>query len=319
MAKNNVTIQSDAFDVSTDEVMSWIHYLAPNTVTNKLFDTTNVEDIEIRLGNNFSEIKINEKEVISREQSFWYRRGQFNFLIPKNKILENRIANEYIIPIKNYIENIDCKQTINKYSDNNIEKLNILNDCVKLGITIPETLITSSIESVKNFLNKHKKIICKPAKNPFTKINIHDQELMFSSPTVLISLENIDSFPTKFLLSLFQNYVEKQLEIRCFYLREQFYSMAIFSQNNPKTRVDFRNYDHENPNRVVPYQIPSELEIKLVELMKLNRLSCGSFDIILTPKDEYVFLEVNPIGQFQWLSRNCNYYLEKLIAKYLTD
>ncbi len=96
MAKNNVTIQSDAFDVSTDDVISWIYYLAPNTVINKLFDTTNVEDIEISLGNDFSEIKINEKEVIFREQSFWYRRGQFNVPIPKNKILENRIAITYI-------------------------------------------------------------------------------------------------------------------------------------------------------------------------------------------------------------------------------
>ena len=29
---------------------------------------------------------------------------------------------------------------------------------------------------------------------------------------------------------------------------------------------------------------------------------------------EFVFLEVNPVGQFGWVSKNCNYYLEKKIA-----
>mgnify|MGYP003653909829 CR=1 FL=1 len=48
-------------------------------------------------------------------------------------------------------------------------------------------------------------------------------------------------------------------------------------------------------------------------------LNCGSFDIIYTPSGEYYFLEVNPVGQFQWLSYNCNYFIEKLIAEGLIN
>ena len=32
-----------------------------------------------------------------------------------------------------------------------------------------------------------------------------------------------------------------------------FYSSAIFSQNDPKTSVDFRNYNKDKPNRTPPY------------------------------------------------------------------
>jgi hypothetical protein len=39
--------------------------------------------------------------------------------------------------------------------------------------------------------------------------------------------------------------------------------------------------------------------------------------MIVTPEGEYVFLEVNPTGQFGWVSDNCNYYLEEKIANHL--
>jgi hypothetical protein len=42
-------------------------------------------------------------------------------------------------------------------------------------------------------------------------------------------------------------------------------------------------------------------------------------DLIYTPDGEYVFLEVNPMGQFHWLSENCNYYLEEFIANQLAQ
>jgi len=43
----------------------------------------------------------------------------------------------------------------------------------------------------------------------------------------------------------------------------------------------------------------------------------GSIDMILTPEDEYVFLEVNPVGQFQWVAEHCNYPINQKIAEYL--
>jgi hypothetical protein len=39
--------------------------------------------------------------------------------------------------------------------------------------------------------------------------------------------------------------------------------------------------------------------------------------MIVTPEKKYVFLEVNPIGQFNQVSIPCNYFLEKKIADYL--
>lgn len=36
--------------------------------------------------------------------------------------------------------------------------------------------------------------------------------------------------------------------------------------------------------------------------------------MIVTPDDEYVFLEVNPVGQYDYVGKRCNYQLDKEIA-----
>ena len=56
-----------------------------------------------------------------------------------------------------------------------------------------------------------------------------------------------------FAPSLFQSKIEKKYEIRSFYLKGKFYSMAIFSQNDTQTEIDFRRYNDFVPNRTIPY------------------------------------------------------------------
>lgn len=100
-------------------------------------------------------------------------------------------------------------------------------------------------------------------------------------------------------------------------MKGKFYSMAIFSQNDNQTSVDFRNYNYNKPNRKVPFQLPMEIEKKLDILMKKLDFNSGSIDMIVTVENEYVFLEVNPLGQFSMTSFPCNYNVEKIIAEYL--
>jgi glutathione synthase/RimK-type ligase-like ATP-grasp enzyme len=122
-----------------------------------------------------------------------------------------------------------------------------------------------------------------------------------------------------FFPSLLQHSIPKLYELRIFYLGGDFYSMAIFSQEDEQTKTDFRNYNYQKPNRTVPYKLPQEIEDKLDKFMKEMDLDTGSIDMIVTPRYEYVFLEVNPVGQYEMTSIPCNYYLNEKIAKYLTD
>jgi len=112
-------------------------------------------------------------------------------------------------------------------------------------------------------------------------------------------------------------YIEKRIEIRVFYLDGKCFSMAILSQCDETTSVDYRNYNVLNPNRNVPIILPKHIEISIDKLMRNLNLQTGSIDFILSSNEEFVFLEVNPIGQFLNVSHICNYCIEKEIAKYL--
>lgn len=59
------------------------------------------------------------------------------------------------------------------------------------------------------------------------------------------------------------------------------------------------------------------MEIKVRAFMKEAKLNIGCLDIIRDETGRYVFLEVNPLGQYLSESAKCNYYLEKNIAEWL--
>jgi glutathione synthase/RimK-type ligase-like ATP-grasp enzyme len=47
------------------------------------------------------------------------------------------------------------------------------------------------------------------------------------------------------------------------------------------------------------------------------RLNFGAFDFILTPSGEYVFLEVNPVGEWGMLERDLDLPISTAIADFL--
>lgn len=197
-----------------------------------------------------------------------------------------------------------------------VNKLEVMKSTAKVGLKIPDTLITNNKSDLVNFKLKNGRIITKSI-GEITQFDFHGETLHLYTSEV--QQEDIVKLPERFFPSLFQKLLLKEYELRIFYLNKSCYSMAMFSQANPKTQIDFRLYDNEKPNRWVPYQLPQEIEEKLRKLMELLDLTTGSIDMIKTTSKEYVFLEINPIGQFGMVSYPCNYFLEKKIAQYLID
>jgi glutathione synthase/RimK-type ligase-like ATP-grasp enzyme len=63
---------------------------------------------------------------------------------------------------------------------------------------------------------------------------------------------------------------------------------------------DFRHYDIDNTPYLV-HQLPDEIQQKCFTMLSALNLSYGAFDLILTPDDKYIFLEINPSGQYGWI------------------
>src|SRR5690606_35383893 len=108
-------------------------------------------------------------------------------------------------------------------------------------------------------------------------------------------------------------------EVRSYFLNNKFYSMAIFSQLDSLSELDFKRFSDFNPPRTVPYKLPFYVEEKLNLLMNFLQLDNGSIDLIMSSKGDFVFLEINPLGQFGMVSVPCNYNIEHDLAKYLIE
>ncbi|MFI5150826.1 MAG: grasp-with-spasm system ATP-grasp peptide maturase, partial [Bacteroidia bacterium] len=191
----------------------------------------------------------------------------------------------------------------------------VLKNACGVGLLIPDTLITSRRNALLKFSQKHSHcIVTKGIRNGYY---LEANDTRYYTHTIKLELEIIRSYPESFVPALFQELLDKKYELRIFYLDEKCYSSVIFSQNDPKTRIDFRNYNREKPNRVCPFELPEEIVLKIINLMNELGFRTGSIDMVVTKKQEYYFLEINPVGQFKQVSIPCNYKLEKVIANKL--
>jgi len=190
----------------------------------------------------------------------------------------------------------------------------VLDKARQLGLLTPERLTTNFLQELIDFKSKVGKVITKTYWAP---LQYDEGDYWIPMYTEEITDSIIEKLPPKFGISYFQEKIDKKYELRVFYLKGEFYTMAIFSQQDEQTQVDFRKYNHKKPNRTVPFKLHKEIDNKLDKLMDSLDLDCGSIDIVVDKNNNYYFLEVNPVGQFGMTSYPCNYYLEKRIAKYL--
>ncbi|ETN96131.1 grasp-with-spasm system ATP-grasp peptide maturase [Zhouia amylolytica] len=330
MDKINVLVVSEEGDNTTDTVLKWIKYYGGNFL--RLNNTSKLYLDHVHLGNEGEDVTFYYEEKAYRLSDFtayWYRRGRLNFTYPKtpefqNQKLQKEVSNsldrEYTY-INNYIYNYFEKKkdipTIGSIYDNQTNKVTNLLKARNVGLKIPETIITSSKEHLLEFKNKTQKVLIKPIYQ--AGFLYEDENTKTSGLSVLLGENEINGLPDKFMPTLVQGYVEKLYELRIFYLNGQCFSSVIFSQWDEQTKVDFRNYNWEKPNRTPPYLLPKNISAKIKTLMDELDMNSGSIDIIVTPDNEYVFLEVNPVGLFWQVSYPCNYYLEKRIAEYLCN
>lgn len=253
-------------------------------------------------------------------KSYWYRRGSLsiNFLKYSHypEAVFEHLEREWKSLDEFFHYVIEQNKHIGSISKIDINKLESIDEASRVGLLVPATYIHSTVDKLGELIGRPKEYITKGINNIVDYVD-DANGVRYKSLTEKIEKNCINAVSKIFFPSLLQEKIEKQFEVRVFYLHGKCWSMAIFSQVNEKTAIDFRNYDMHNPNRYVPFILPEEIEGKTIKFMHSVNLNTGSLDFIVTKENTFVFLEVNPDGQFDFLSQSCNYHLELEIANYL--
>jgi hypothetical protein len=99
---------------------------------------------------------------------------------------------------------------------------------------------------------------------------------------------------------IFQAYVPKRIELRITVVGEAVFAAEIHSQRSNHTRHDYRRYD-ENETLYLPHELPRDIEQRCRHLVGQLGLCYGAIDMVVTPDERYVFLEINSNGQYLWI------------------
>lgn len=267
-------------------------------------------------------IKKDNNQIVNFDRAWFRRDTKINI----DKYLEvenisdstkNRLNKHFSYELesvkKAILKNATNLNWLTEYNSKSIDKYEVLQRALACGLLIPDTLITNSKELLKNFIYKNQSVICKSLHEENLSFNFGDKFII--QYVKEITIDDLDQIPQEFLPSFFQEKINKEFEIRTFYLNKKCYSMAIFDDS---AGVDMKmNY---SSHRNIPFKLPIDIEEKVCELMGYFNLETGSLDFLKKRgSNDIYFLEINPIGHFGNVSISCNYYLEKEVAKFLCN
>ncbi len=306
--KNSVVIFSHPNDIDTKNVIQWLNYF-----DQKYLLISSITDI---IENNYI---LNADWIHRNVKSVWFRKLNFTIEMhdSKNRYLINSLKKFLISEVKAIYDLIDFlykeKKTLGKVDKMDVEKISTLLIAQKIGLKIPDFLITTKKSELIDFLKSNKKIITKPIFNT-SQIYFSSTKHFYMYSSLVDELKDLEDY---FFPSLLQKYINKVFEVRTFYLDGKLFS-AGFINSKDNELIDCRNLI--NTELIYfPIDLPKAISNKIIKLMKQLNLKTGSLDILYSTDKEYYFIEVNPCGQFEVLSNACSYKLEKEVALWLIN
>jgi hypothetical protein len=188
----------------------------------------------------------------------------------------------------------------------------------RLGFELPPTLVTNAPEAVLDFHQEHGGAIITKRAAPSQRLAAADGETIVRytepvRPRDLVHVEDLRLCPL-----ILQQYVPKRVELRVTVVGSEVFAAAIHSQASNHTRLDWRRYDDAR-TPITPFPLPDDMAERCRALVRQLGLRYGAIDLVLTPDDRFVFLEINPNGQYLWIELATGLPISAAVADLLLE
>lgn len=183
----------------------------------------------------------------------------------------------------------------------------------KFGFLTPKSIITTKIDDAAEFLKSNRECVVKPIRTGFVSDLVNPQ-VIFTSPITIddvATLGRINECPT-----YIQENISKSADIRVTVVGSTVYSAKIHSQEYAETITDWRKGENIHLKHEA-IDLGAEMNESCVKMTQYLGLQFGAFDFILDEKGRYIFLEINPNGQWGWIQHRLNYNISGSIAELL--
>ncbi len=273
---------------------------------------------EIRDGCPYYYVLIDGKQYAIEEFScIWYLHPQLPRQLLKYEPVEYRqfiqrqfyAMREALWSLFRHKKWLDNPWTV-QMAENKIYQMQVAARC---GFVLPDTVVTSDPERVREFYRRHDG-------NVITKLLATSPILDKVIYTNLVTPAHIKQIDTvRMSPSIFQTLIPKAYELRITVVGDKLFPVKIFSQEDDETALDWRKKPKLNDFKVRMEEtvLPQEIVHRIYTFMKMIGLRFGCIDMIVTPSGEYVFLEINPNGQWYFVQLKTGNKIAEAIADLL--
>lgn len=256
--------------------------------------------------------------------SVWYRKPDFpkHFLYSINEEVDrhNELeCKQFFIYLMHYLVDHYCmgNHFFDKRANSKMVQSKI---AVELGMKIAPTCFSNVKKYIVKFSEPFKDISMKCLRDHWIKTedgrvyNLCTQKI--DSKTLAEQPE--ESFTQTVVFA--QQYIEKKHELRVTVMGPHVFTCKLDSQaQTPSTgSIDWRQgYDNGLKHEMI--ETPIEIDIFCKQYLRKLNLNFGCFDFIVTPQDDYVFLECNPNGQWGWIEDECHVPMSEAMVDCLVN
>lgn len=194
---------------------------------------------------------------------------------------------------------------VNTYCAEN--KLFQLQCAQNVGLLTPKTYVGNVLP--QNIIPTKKYVI----KSLDTALFYDDSQEYFTYTSVVSGKELIDS-NIKIAPVILQDFLEDKQDIRVTVIGNMLFPVSI-TKNGENLYGDWRK-NSKDTLKYKPEILPSDISNRIIELMDKLGLFFGGIDLAFS-NGKYYFIEVNPTGEWGWLSPYSTIPLEKAIVNEL--
>ena len=198
-----------------------------------------------------------------------------------------------------------------KTTDSKLEQLAIAQS---LGFKIPHTIAGNNWETITQISDENEGIVAKMVRGVIADENI--LKAMYTTPLSSDLLKQLTKSANPFP-GIYQENIYKYREWRVTVVGDNVFSASIYTDDDAKD--DWRKLQNTKSVRFKDELLPDHIQERCISYVRKLGLLYGAIDIIEQDKDDFVFLECNPNGQYQWLEAQLGLPISDAIAQKLAD
>lgn len=185
----------------------------------------------------------------------------------------------------------------------------------ELGLPVPRFVVTNDVARARDFLAAFPAgVVVKTLAQP--SVLVEDRvALLYTHVVTATDAEQIET--VRFGPTLLQEFVPKRLDVRVTVIGHRLFAVGIETHGVESARADLRAAEvYDLPHR--PIDLPPAVGSACLALVDRLGLRFGAIDLLLAPDGRFVFLEINPNGQWYWLEEAAGVPLTRALCDPLT-